>query len=126
MAFIVRPSKVMDSVTLKLVVLKTGQVDRLRAFYKALGIDLTAEKHGAGPVHYAGKVGEAVLEINPLPAGTVADTTTRLGLAVQNLAQVMQAIRDAGVVASEPQQSIWGLQTVVRDPDGRAVELYQA
>jgi hypothetical protein len=49
--------------TLKLLVLKTRQLDRLRAFYQALGSKLAEEKHGSGPPHYAGQVGDAVLEI---------------------------------------------------------------
>ncbi len=72
----------MASVSLKLLVLKTPQVDKLRAFYQALGIELAEEKHGTGPVHYAGTVGDAVLEVYPLPDAGTADTTTRLGFAV--------------------------------------------
>jgi lactoylglutathione lyase len=118
----------MASVSLKLLVLKTRQVDKLRFFYQTLGIELGEERHGNGPVHYAGEIGEAVLEIYPLPDdGGTADSTTRLGFNVENLAQVVQALWAAGaVVASEPRQSAWGLRAVFRDPDGRTVELYQA
>ena len=117
----------MASVSLKLLVLKTPQVERLRAFYQALGIELAEERHGSGPVHHAGNVGEAVLEVYPLSDdGGTADTTTRLGFTVGNLAQVVQALREVGTrIANEPKQTAWGLQAVVRDPDGRAVELYQ-
>ena len=116
----------MADVSLKLVVLRTPQVDRLRAFYQALGVELAEERHGNGPLHFTGKVGGVVLEVYPLPGGT-ADTTTRLGFAVQRLATVVQALQDAGgVVTGGPQQSAWGLRAVVRDPDGRAVELYEA
>ena len=112
----------MTDVLLRLLVLKTRRLGPKRAFYDALGVELAEERHGNGPVHYAGKVGDAVLEIYPLPEGGNADTTTRLGFAVANLAQTVQSLRDAGViVTSEPQQTGWGL----RDPDGRAVELYQ-
>ncbi len=117
----------MAGVSLRLLVLKTRQLDRLRAFYRALGVELAEEKHGGGPVHYAGQVGEAVLEIYPLPdESNTADTTTRLGFAVEKLTEVIQALRDAGaVIQSEPRQTAWGLQAIVRDPDGRTVELYQ-
>jgi lactoylglutathione lyase len=118
----------MPSVVLKLLVLKTGQADRLRAFYLALGVELVEERHGSGPLHYAGQIGDVVLEIYPLTdEGGAADATTRLGFAVERLAEVVQALREAGtVIASEPRQTAWGLRAVVRDPDGRAVELYQA
>jgi hypothetical protein len=59
----------MAGVSLRLLVLKTPQVDRLRAFYQALGVELAEEQHGSGPVHYAGQVGDTVLEVYPLPDG---------------------------------------------------------
>jgi hypothetical protein len=112
--------------SLKLLVLKTRQMDNLRVFYEALGVELAEEKHGNGPVHYAGQIGEAILEVYPLPNGDAADTRTRLGFAVEKLAEVVQALRNVGVVvAREPQRTAWGLRAVVRDPDGRAVELYE-
>src|SRR5262249_1202018 len=85
------------------------------------------EKHGNGPVHYAGKVGDAVLEVYPLPdGGEVADTTTRLGFAVGRLGEVVQALRESGAaIAGEPKQTACGLRAVVRGRDGRAVELCQ-
>jgi hypothetical protein len=114
-------------VTLSLVVLKTRQVNGLREFYGSLGIELTQEQHGKGPVHLAGRVGGVVLEIYPLPEdGTTADGTTRLGFTVAQLAEVVQALQALGSpVVTEPRQTEWGLQAVVRDPDGRAVDLYQ-
>jgi len=117
----------MGGPSLKLLVLKTRQVDKLRAFYQALGVELVEEKHGDGPVHYAGKVGDAVLEVYPLPDGSdTADATTRLGFTVGKLPEVFQALKEAGTtVAGEPKETAWGLRAVVPDPDGRAVELYQ-
>jgi predicted enzyme related to lactoylglutathione lyase len=112
-------------VTLSLVVLKTRQVDALRKFYDALGIELTEEQHGKGPVHFAGQVGHVVLEIYPLAQdATSVDATTRLGFVVANVAEVVRALQALGAaVVSEPQATKWGIRAVVRDPDGRAVEL---
>ena len=56
----------MAGVSLKLLVLKTRQPDRLRTFYQAFGVELVEERHGSGPHHYAGQVGDTVLEIYPL------------------------------------------------------------
>src|SRR5262245_4260890 len=115
----------MATIKLHLLVLKTRQLDRLKAFYAALGIAFAEEKHGDGPTHYAGRVGEALLELYPLPedAGP-ADTTTRLGFAVSDLDTVVGSLEAAGgVVASPPRRTAWGYRAVVRDPDGRAVEL---
>jgi hypothetical protein len=112
---------------LSLLVLKTCQLESVRQFYAALGIAFSEERHGTGPVHYAGRVGDAVLEIYPLPdGGTPADATTRLGFAVEQLAEVVQTLRSSGTpVDSEPRATSRGLRAVVRDPDGRAVELTQ-
>ena len=117
----------MAEVSLRLLVLKTPRVDRLRAFYHTLGIDSTEERHGEGPLHYTARVGDTILELYPLSgeAGS-ADTTTRLGFAVSNLAEVIQTLKDAGAaIVREPQPTPWGLRAMVRDPDGRTIELYQ-
>ena len=68
----------MAEVGLSLLVLKTRQLEALNKVYSTLGIELVAERHGRGPVHYAGRVGDVVFEIYPLPEDeTVVDTTTR-------------------------------------------------
>lgn len=106
------------SPALALLVLKTPRLEPVRIFYEAIGIRFVEEKHGNGPVHYAGKVGGTVIEVYPLTGEP--DKTTRLGFIVDDLAVVAVALK-----ADEPKMSPWGLQTVVHDPDGRAVELYQ-
>jgi predicted enzyme related to lactoylglutathione lyase len=117
----------MGNVMLSLVVLKTRQMEGLRKFYGSLGIELAEEQHDRGPVHYAGRMGDVVLEVYPLPAdGTPADATTRLGFTVARVDEVVQALQAFGApVVTEPQATKWGFRAVVRDPDGRAVELYQ-
>lgn len=115
----------MSGPRLALLVLKTGRMAELCSFYRAIGVELVAEKHGASPEHFAGRVGDLVLEIYPLPAGVVATegADVRLGFAVNDLREVLEAI-DVPVV-SEPGMTAWGYRAVVRDPDGRAVEFYQ-
>jgi lactoylglutathione lyase len=117
----------MEQVKLSLVVLKARQVASLRKFYGSIGIDLSEEQHGKGPVHFAGQVGGVVLEVYPLAEdGTPADATTRLGFVVPRLAEVVDELRSVGApMVTQPQATQWGLRAVVRDPDGRAVELYQ-
>jgi predicted enzyme related to lactoylglutathione lyase len=102
-------------------------LDDLRSFYGLLGIEMKEERHGKGPVHFAGRVGDAVLEIYPLSSNdTPVDTTTRLGFAINDLTSTVQAVRVSGhAVVTEPQATEWGIRAVVRDPDGRSVELFQ-
>jgi lactoylglutathione lyase len=114
-------------ISFKLLVLKTRQVDKLRAFYQTLDISFTEEQHGKGPVHSAGQVAGVLFEIYPLPdeAGAV-DQMTRLGFAVKKLEQVVESLRTSGApVTGPPQKTAWGYRAVVQDPDGRAVELYE-
>ena len=117
----------MADVSLTLLVLKTRQVEQVRVFYQALGIELFEEQHGKGPVHFAGRVGDVVIEVYPLPGdGAPVDSSTRLGFAVENLAEVVQALQGIGTkIVTAHQETAWGFQAVVRDPDGRAVELTQ-
>jgi lactoylglutathione lyase len=117
----------MGNVMLSLVVLKTRQVDALRMFYGSLGIELAQEQHGQGPVHFAGQVGDVVLEVYPLPDDcTPADATTRLGFGVARLVEVVEALKSHDTpIVTEPRTTQWGFRAVVRDPDGRTVELYE-
>jgi predicted enzyme related to lactoylglutathione lyase len=108
---------------LNLLVLKTQQLDKLKGFYSSLGIQFVPERHGDGPQHHAGRVGELVLELYPLPEGGLADATTRLGFVVPNVDAALHSLESAGgTVATKPRRTEWGYRAVVRDPDGRAVE----
>jgi lactoylglutathione lyase len=112
--------------TLTLLVLKTHQMDWLRTFYATLGIEFVEERHGNGPLHYSGRVGGTVFELYPLPADSGPSHETRLGFAVENLTETVRVLTSAGVEVITPAgRTPWGLRAVVRDPDGRTVELYQ-
>lgn len=116
----------MAATTLKLLVLKTSDLERMRGFYDLLGVEFTPERHGNGPLHYAGMVGNAVFELYPLPPGAAAVAATpRLGFAVADVNRVMRQLESFGVtIVSKPRQTEWGLRAVVKDPDGRTVEIY--
>lgn len=120
-------SKFMADVTLTLLVMRTRQVEQLRAFYQTLGVDLVEEQHGKGPVHFAGRAGDVVIEVYPLPDdGNPVESFIRLGYAVENMAEVIQALEGIGTkIVTPPKETAWGLQAVVKDPDGRSVELTQ-
>jgi lactoylglutathione lyase len=117
----------MSEIAFSLLVLKTRQVEHLRTFYETLGVTLADEQHGRGPAHLAGKVGDVSFEIYSLQDdGTAVDSTTRLGFAVNTLVKVVETLQTLGItIVSQPKSTEWGYRAVVRDPDGRAVELYQ-
>jgi catechol 2,3-dioxygenase-like lactoylglutathione lyase family enzyme len=112
---------------LKLLVLRTPQLNRLRRFYQLLGIDFAEERHGTGPTHFAGRVGDAVLELYPLPnEGGTVDSMVRLGFSVTDLSEAIRSLEaDGATILSGPRPTAWGNRAVVRDPDGRSVKLYE-
>jgi lactoylglutathione lyase len=112
---------------LRLLVLRTSKMQELKDFYQALGLVFHAEQHGSGPLHYAAEVGGLVLELYPLTEdGQVTSDLLRLGFSVDDLAKMLQELESSGtIVISKLRETPWGLRAVVRDPDGRAVELYQ-
>ena len=114
----------MPEVSLSLIVLKTHQLDKVKYFYETIGIALAEEQHGSGPAHFSGRVGGTVLEIYPLQEGE-ADATTRLGFVVENLGYVLESLwRRKFSLLKKAEQTEWGLRVVVKDPDGRSIELY--
>ncbi len=117
----------MSDVSLSLLVLKTHQADGLRCFYGTLGIEFEQEQHEKGPVHFAGRIGHTVMEIYPLRIGEKADATTRLGFVVRDLNETLELLRKRQPSPiAELRKTEWGIRAVVRDPDGRTVELYDA
>jgi lactoylglutathione lyase len=112
---------------LSLLVLKTNQVEQVRDFYQGLGLAFQEEKHGNGPIHFSASIQDTVVEIYPLPkAVQQADTTTRLGFRIENLNATIQKLKEkGGKVVSEAQETQYGYAAIVKDPDGRSVELTQ-
>jgi lactoylglutathione lyase len=107
---------------LNLLVLRTPHLEDLRRFYSALGARFERERHGNGPEHYAATLGDdLVLELYPALDGSKPDAGLRLGLSVDDIGETLRAL---GQTAT-PRQTQWGLRVLVRDPDGRTVELLQ-
>ncbi|HWL08426.1 MAG TPA: VOC family protein [Planctomicrobium sp.] len=109
---------------LNLVVVRSREPERLMSFYQLLGITFQLEQHGTGPVHWAADLDKQVMEIYPSKSMEDVDSTTRLGFRVRSMTEVMNSLRSGGVeIIQEAKQSTWGLRAIVRDPDGRYVEL---
>ncbi|MCC6738349.1 MAG: glyoxalase [Planctomycetia bacterium] len=112
--------------TLSRLVLRTHKLEELCDFYECLGFDFEEEQKGKGPPYLAAEAGDAVLEIHSLPEGKVADATTRLGFCVPDVVVCCNAARNSGWrVENKPNSGPDGLRALLRDPDGRAVELTQ-
>lgn len=112
---------------LKLVVIRSLEPAHTVRFYSLLGMPFEEERHGSGPIHWAASVAEMVLEIYPAKSAHEVGSTTRLGFEVTEAGVVLERLRTAGFeVVKELSQGPWGTRAVVRDPDGRLVEIVQA
>lgn len=113
------------AVSLDLVVLRSADPERARAFYAALGLSFVEEQHGSGPPHLAATLANGVVvEIYPLGdtgagAGTGGLSAGRLGFVVPDVGVAVAAVVAAGgtVVRSS------GDRATLTDPDGNAVDL---
>lgn len=111
---------------IRLIVIRTGDMTAHVAFYKLLGIHFDYHRHGNGPWHYSANIGPTVFEMYPLAINqTEGDKNIRLGFGIDHFESVLVQLRSAGVTFREPALTDFGLMTVIRDPDGRKIELYK-
>jgi lactoylglutathione lyase len=109
-------------VKLTLLVLRTPKLEDLKKFYSALGLGFKSERHGNGPDHYAAMLDDdLVVELYPCLDGTPRDPGLRLGFHVDDIRETRRVLEEPAT----PKQTPWGLRAVVRDPDGRIVDLVQ-
>lgn len=117
----------MQPPSVSLIVLRSHEVDDTARFYEAFGLRFAEEQHGAGPRHLSALAGDTVVEI--YPTGTHlepgAPNDLRLGFEVDDLDATLVAV----VALTENDPTIVDRNgrrvAVVRDPDGRSVEVSQ-
>ena len=104
------------------VVIRVADVERSAQFYRSLGLELTREKHGEGPVHFSFQLSpEVVCELYPLKNGVEPSTPqVRLGFRVDDLESLRANLVSAGssIVAGATDDSF-----IVLDPSGNQVEI---
>lgn len=112
---------------LRLIVIRTNDPKQLANFYTQLGLQFEYHKHGNSPLHYSTYLGKTVLEIYPFSKNqTQADSTLRLGFAIDNFEEFFQQASEQAVkIIAEPTQTEWGMMAIIQDPDGRKIELYK-
>ncbi len=99
------------------VVLRCSSLETSRAWFEALGFQLTAETHPPGPMHYSMNLAGVVLELYPLRNKSTSGL--RLGLYINDPERADErALRTGGERLAADHQSI-----VLRDPDGHTIEL---
>ncbi len=116
--------RVKSMTTPNLVVLRCRDLERSRAFYQLLGLTFASHAHGKGPTHYANETPDFLLELYPAPTPDYTDQTA-LGFAVDDLSSLHAQLTSAGLAPGAIVHNPWGTTFVIRDPDGRRVELKQ-
>jgi len=112
---------------INLLVIRTSNPKKLSAFYEQLGMVFQYHRHGNGPMHYSAKFDGLVFEIYPLLKNQEnADNSLRLGFDVDNLDDLILKLRETQVeIIQNPTQTDWGYIAVIKDLDGRKIELKQ-
>ena len=101
------------------------------AFYRAVGLELEAEDHGEGPVHFATELGPVHFAIYPAEVeGRASERRSGgslfPGFYVESLDRAAEALAQVGApMLTGHQEMPWGCRVVAEDPDGRAVEINQ-
>ena len=110
--------------TLLGIVLKSRNIDRLRSFYELLGVKFVEEKHGKGPLHFAGILPSNIL-LELYPTEDHIDTTTRLSFSIVGIEEVITLAKVVGELVHPIKDTTYGRKGVLKDPDGRTVELIE-
>ena len=111
---------------LNLLVLRCRDIEVSRRFYECLELRFQKHAHGTGPEHYAAEDGDGVMELYPLSQPCEREVeATGLGFTARSLPPVSDALRSSGFDPQPAREQPWGRTFVVRDPDGRRVEVKQ-
>ena len=110
---------------LNLVVIRSQDIERLAKFYEKLGMEFEYHKHGKGPLHYSVKLDKTIFEIYPLfKKQKKPDNSLRLGFEIENLDELITKMRMEDIeIEKEPKESEFGYYAVIKDLDGRKIEL---
>ena len=109
--------------SLNLLVLRCANIERSKSFYEIFGMAFQKEQHGNGPAHYACQDERGVFEIYPTESG--APDQTGLGFLTGDLDGLHMLLRRNQFAPREIRDTELGRMFVVRDPDGRRIEVKQ-
>jgi catechol 2,3-dioxygenase-like lactoylglutathione lyase family enzyme len=107
--------------TLNLLVLRCRDIKASRHFYESLGMRFSRHAHGSGPEHFAHEDERGVFELYPAAEGP--PDRTGLGFGSSDLDATFSYMCACGYDPQPVRVNSWGRTFVVRDPDGRRVEI---
>ena len=106
---------------LNLLVLRCRDIERSKSFYEIFGMAFNQEQHANGPVHYSSTDDAGTFEI--YPAEGAAPDQTGLGFVTGGIDDLHMLLRRNQFAPRELRQTELGRMFVVRDPDGRRIEV---
>jgi catechol 2,3-dioxygenase-like lactoylglutathione lyase family enzyme len=108
---------------MNLLVLRCADVARVREFYECMGLRFSEHQHGNGPVHLGALDGNRLLiELYPASEKNPVDRCG-LGFGAVDLQQVIATLMGKQFEPVAVEERAWGTTFIVRDPDGRRVEV---
>ena len=107
---------------LNILVLRCGDMEKSKGFYECFGMTFERHTHGNGPSHYASEDDASVFEIYPQATSAIGDLTG-LGFDASDLSETAAKLVRQGSQPGPIKENPWGKTFVVRDPDGRRVEV---
>ncbi len=112
---------------LSLLTIKTKQMDVLKEQYEALGLKFVYHSHGSGPKHYSAESGGIVFEIYPWKSfKEINANEQRIGFTIPDFDTIISPLIHAKwEIISHTKETSWGKRMVIKDADGRKVELYE-
>lgn len=119
-----RNQSICPAARMTMLVIRAADLERSRRFYSALGLLMSREQHGRGPVHYSSYLGETLLEIYPctkkVPSGGL-----RLGLQFDSVDEAIKSLVSEGFLSGQPKEveRDHGPTVLLNDPDGNVIEL---
>ncbi len=105
---------------LNLLVLRCKDIEKSKEFYEKLKLIFIKEQHGKGPIHYSTSMGNLVIELYPLTQDIMDNT--RLGFSI-NTDDLENYLKDKKIDIDTTYAFNNTVTFVVKDPDGRKVEL---
>jgi lactoylglutathione lyase len=107
--------------SLNLLVLRCGDIERSKSFYENFGLNFVKEQHGNGPAHYSSTDEQGMFEL--YPSEGMPPDQTGLGFVSADLDGLHGLLRKNQFAPRDVRETELGRMFVVRDPDGRRVEV---
>jgi len=113
---------------MRLLVIRTPDIERLSKFYTLLGLTFDYHKHDKSPYHYSATIDKTVIEIYPLTkTQTEPDKSLRLGFSLDSFEETIDLLKQQGIIfTSDVEKTEFGIMVIIEDPDGRKIELYKS